>query len=206
MEVRLYTGTGAACNMYLVRDEKSKEAFMVDAGSFDHELFVYAKERDLNIKYLILTHGHADHIGGVEEYKKAFPDMKVVASIKEEEVLKEPSYNYSREIWQRAITVEPDIFVKDYDILKVQDMELLILETPGHTKGGISILCEDVLFSGDTLFKHSVGRTDLYGGSMSELIKSIKEKLFTLPEQTQVFPGHMSATTIGYERENNPFV
>lgn len=206
MEIRLYLGQGTACNTYLVRDEKTKEAFMVDAGSYDHDLFVFVKEKNLNVKYLILTHGHGDHIGGVEEYRKAFPDMKVVSSLKEKETLEEPSLNYSREIWGRPIAVTPDITVKDYDILKVAELELLILETPGHTEGGISILCEDALFSGDTLFKHGVGRTDLHGGSMSELLKSIKEKLFTLPDETQVFPGHMGVTTIGYEKENNPFV
>ena len=206
MEIRLYAGEGSASNTYLVRDEKTREAFIVDAGSFNHDLYVYAKERELNIKYLILTHGHGDHIGGVAEYREAFPDMKVAAAVKEEEALKDPSLNYSREIWGRPVTVEPDILVKDYDILRVAGLELLILETPGHTKGGISILCEDALFSGDTLFKHSVGRTDLHGGSINELLKSIKEKLFTLPPETQVFPGHMGTTTIGYEKENNPFV
>lgn len=206
MEIRLYGGRGVAANSYLVSDEKTKAAFIVDAGKYNHDLVIYVIENDLDIKYLILTHGHGDHIGGVLEYKEAFPQMQVVASIEEKEMLNNPSMNYSQSIWGIETSFDADIYVNDGDLLKVGNLDLKVLHVPGHSKGGIGIYVDKALFSGDSLFRQSIGRTDLFGGDYEKLIASIKDKFFSLPEDTEIYPGHETTSNIAYEKENNPFV
>lgn len=206
MEIKIYGQQGAACNTYLVMDSKTNQGFIVDAGIYDAELVKEAQKRGATLTHLILTHGHGDHISGVEGYRQAFPQLKVVAHEEEQEMLKNPELNFSREIWGKSIAVQLDETVKEGDSLFVGDMELQFLHTPGHTKGGLCILVERVLFSGDTLFRNSIGRTDFPGGSFEEIHDSIHHKLFVLPDDTDVFPGHMEPTNIGYEKENNFFV
>lgn len=195
-----------ASNTYLVVDDIAKRAFIVDAGKFEQQLVDEAAKRELNVSHLFLTHGHGDHIGGVADYKKAFPELQVVAHEDEKEFLLDPKQNFSREIWDSEISIKADIYVKDQEKLIVGPFELTFIHTPGHTKGGMCILVDEVLFSGDTLFRQSIGRTDFPGGSFDEIKNSINKKLFALPDDTDVFPGHMEPTTIGFEKENNPFV
>ena len=195
-----------ASNTYLVVDDIAKRAFIVDAGKFEQQLVDEAAKRELNVSHLFLTHGHGDHIGGVADYKKAFPELQVVAHEDEKEFLLDPKQNFSREIWAIEISIKADIYVKDQEKLIVGPFELTFIHTPGHTKGGMCILVDEVLFSGDTLFRQSIGRTDFPGGSFDEIKNSINKKLFALPDDTDVFPGHMEPTTIGFEKENNPFV
>ena len=195
-----------ASNTYLVVDDIAKRAFIVDAGKFEQQLVDEAAKRELNVSHLFLTHGHGDHIGGVADYKKAFPELQVVAHEDEKEFLLDPKQNFSREIWASEISIKADIYVKDQEKLIVGPFELTFIHTPGHTKGGMCILVDEVLFSGDTLFRQSIGRTDFPGGSFEEIKDSINKKLFALPDDTDVFPGHMEPTTIGFEKENNPFV
>lgn len=195
-----------ASNTYLVVDDIAKRAFIVDAGKFEQQLVDEAAKRELNVSHLFLTHGHGDHIGGVADYKKAFPELQVVAHEDEKEFLLDPKQNFSREIWASEISIKADIYVKDQEKLIVGPFELTFIHTPGHTKGGMCILVDEVLFSGDTLFRQSIGRTDFPGGSFDEIKNSINKKLFALPDDTDVFPGHMEPTTIGFEKENNPFV
>ncbi len=194
-------------NTYLAVDEKTNEGFIVDPGGYNKVLTKEVRDNDVKIKYIILTHGHSDHICGVNEHKAEFPDAKIVAYKDEEAMLENPNLNQSPGFGVPYST-KADILVSDGDELKVGDVTLKFIHTPGHTEGGMCIYVEEAkaLFSGDTLFRQSIGRTDFPGGSYKEIMDSIRKKLFLLPDDTNVFPGHMGTTSIGFEKENNPFV
>ena len=193
-------------NTYLVCDETSRLGFIVDLGGYSKELKNIIEKNDIQIQYIVLTHGHGDHIGGVQEHLKDFPDAKVVCSRAEEKMLLDPELNEAHHFGPEKVSFKPDILVDDGDTLTVGNMTMKFIMTPGHTEGGMCILIDDVLFSGDTLFCRSIGRTDLAGGDFRTIMESIKKKLFLLPDETQVLPGHMGTTTIGFEKEHNPFV
>lgn len=194
-------------NTYLAVDENTNEGFIVDPGGYNKVLTKEVRDNDVNIKYIILTHGHSDHICGVNEHKAEFPDAKIVAYKDEEAMLENPNLNQSPGFGVPYST-KADILVSDGDELKVGDVTLKFIHTPGHTEGGMCIYVKEAkaLFSGDTLFRQSIGRTDFPGGSYKEIMDSIRKKLFLLPDDTNVFPGHMGTTSIGFEKENNPFV
>ena len=179
----------------------------MDPGGYNKVLTKEVRDNDVNIKYIILTHGHSDHICGVNEHKAEFPDAKIVAYKDEEAMLENPNLNQSSGFGVPYST-KADILVSDGDELKVGDVTLKFIHTPGHTEGGMCIYVKEAkaLFSGDTLFRQSIGRTDFPGGSYKEIMDSIRKKLFLLPDDTNVFPGHMGMTSIGFEKENNPFV
>ena len=193
-------------NTYLVCDETSRLGFIVDLGGYSKELKNIIEKNDIQIQYIVLTHGHGDHIGGVQEHLRDFPDAKVVCSRAEEKMLLDPELNEAHHFGPEKVSFKPDILVDDGDTLTVGNMTMKFIMTPGHTEGGMCILVDDVLFSGDTLFCRSIGRTDLAGGDFRTIMESIKKKRFLLPDETQVLPGHMGPTTIGFEKENNPFV
>ncbi|MFV0517588.1 MAG: MBL fold metallo-hydrolase [Aminipila sp.] len=206
MQINCIPSGALGVNTYYVRDEITNKGFIVDPGGFSPSMEDLIKKDHCNVEYIILTHGHGDHIGGVNDYKATFPTAKVMACIHEKDMLLDPRMNMSRECCGKDISIDADIWVNDNDTVKIGNMELKFLYTPGHTPGGMCILIDNVLFSGDTLFQQSIGRTDFPGGSFPQLKAAIHNKLFTLDDNITVYPGHMGSTTIGLEKRSNPFV
>lgn len=208
MNVRNMPSGMLMVNTYLVIDENTKKGFIVDPGGFDKKLCSVVEQSGISLEYIILTHGHVDHIGGVEDYRKKFPQIKVVAAKAELEMLKNPDFNMSSMMGMSPVSLVPDITVVEGDCISVGDIDIRFVMTPGHSPGGMCIIIdkEKVVFSGDTLFAQSIGRTDFPGCSFEKLINSIKEKLFILDDDTVVYPGHMNSTSIGFEKRHNPFV
>ena len=195
-----------AVNTYIAADETTKKAFVVDPGGYNADMVNYIKDNHFELEYIILTHGHGDHIGGVPGLMKDFPGAMLAVGILDRPMVEDAKVNMSAMIYGYPVSFTADRCLTDGETLKIGDMELKFIHTPGHTPGGMCILVGDVLFSGDTLFEQSIGRTDFPGSSYTDIVKSIKEKLFALPDDTKVMPGHMGLTTIGYEKESNPFV
>ena len=192
-------------NTYLVVDESTKLGFLVDPGGPKDVIVNHLKEEGIQLKYLILTHAHGDHIGGLDFFQKE-TGARIVVHEADQPMLAEPKLNFTLSIQGSPISHQADLLVIDGDRLQIGNMEVEFLHTPGHTRGGMCIHVDGALFSGDTLFASSIGRTDFPGSSFEQIRDSIHEKLFPLPGDTVVYPGHMGTTTIGFERENNPFV
>ena len=192
-------------NCYLIYNQKSREAVVVDPA--DNGAFVLNKCRELQVKpvAVILTHGHFDHILAVEDICRAF-SCQVYAGREEDRLLQDSSMNLSTIMGTERTIVCADVLVKEKDELSLAGFKWNVLETPGHTAGSVCyyIPSEQILFSGDTLFAGSLGRTDWPTGDQKEIVSSIREKLLPLPEETKVFPGHGEGTTIGRERRYNP--
>lgn len=189
-------------NTYLLWDETSKEAMIIDPANQSRALLEAIK--DLNLKFIVNTHGHGDHIGG-NKFLKENTQAKLAIHELDAPMLTDSSKNLSTHWGANLVCPEADIKLRDDDFLQLGENKVKIIHTPGHSRGGICLLVEDLLFCGDTLFAESIGRTDLPGGDYSTIIRSIKEKLFILNDKTKVLPGHGPETTIGYEKVNNPF-
>lgn len=188
-------------NCYIIIDENNRDAIIIDPGKKSSGFFEYIDKLNINIKYMLLTHGHFDHTGGVLEIKRIY-NPKLVISKVDQELIKNKKdlfgpYSINNEY------IEADILPKDNDIINFNDIKIKCIETPGHTPGGMCFLISNFLFSGDTLFQGSIGRTDFYGGDYDSLIKSIKEKLMKLEDSVIVYPGHGASSTIGEEKMSN---
>ena len=194
-------------NCYLVINTDSRELILIDPGDNAPALIKAIEDMGLSLKGVLLTHGHFDHAGAANEVADHF-GVYVYAHENEEEVLKTPSLNLSGGMMGAPDTYRADKLLKDGEEVTLGGMTFVTLFTPGHTQGGCSFYFKEkkAVFSGDTLFCRSVGRTDFPGGSMSVLAKSIKDKLYTLPGDTTVYPGHEGITTIAEEMAENPFV
>ena len=192
-------------NCYIVACDETKEAMVIDPGGDANAIIEKAKELSLIVKYIAVTHGHGDHIGGLIELKDKTGALIVIHE-GDQELLIDAEKNYSTQMTMENIEADADKLLQDGDILQVGQLSIEVIHTPGHTKGGICLKAEDCLFSGDTLFNRSIGRTDLPGGSLDEIMTSIKNKLMILDEDVKVFPGHGSATTIGKEKATNPYI
>ncbi len=192
-------------NCYFLYREDSKECIFVDPADQGGNIYKAMTKNGFKIAAVLLTHGHFDHIWGTKELCE-LSGAKLYALDAEKELLKDARKNVSSQAG-RAYTTDADIYLKDGDELTIADMTFQVIATPGHTAGGCCYYFKEAgfLVSGDTLFQDSVGRTDFPTGSMGTLVRSIKEKLFVLPDETKVYPGHGDNTTIGYEKKYNPF-
>lgn len=201
---RMVLGT-CSTNTYFVYREGSQDAVVIDPADYGEYIFESLQKNGFRVAAILLTHGHFDHIWGCEKLR-ALSGVKVYANEAEKDLLGDAKKNISAQAG-RACTLNADEYLKDGDVLEIAGITFQMIATPGHTPGGCCYYMEEagMLICGDTLFEESVGRTDFPGGSMSTLVRSIKEKLFTLPESTKCYPGHGGSTTIGYEKENNPF-
>lgn len=190
-------------NFYYLHREKSAETIAIDPADHGDLLCRKLTEKGLKITAILLTHGHFDHISGVRAMKDAC-GAPVYASVLEERVCGDAYLNESQ-IYTSPVTVRPDVWLHDGQKITLAGITLLMLSTPGHTEGSCCYYIEDghILFSGDTLFCESYGRTDNPTGSESAIVHSIWEKLFVLPDDTVVYPGHEGITTIGHEKQYN---
>ena len=193
-------------NSYIMVNHDTNECIVFDPADEAHVLKEIFNTPQFKLKAIFLTHGHIDHIGAVNELKDTY-HVPVYASKEESEMILPKVGKNLSVMFGNPITVEVDEELRDGQKVDIIGTTLECLLTPGHTAGGMCYYCEELksVISGDTLFCESVGRTDFPTGSGSTLERSIREKLFTLPEDTKVFPGHMNMTTIGWEKENNPY-
>ena len=187
-------------NCYLVFD-KNKNGFLIDPVYPGGKIENYIYTNKINIEFILLTHTHFDHVLGLNYFKDKFK-VNVYASEDSKNIANDPDYNLSRGYC--ALSVKVDEYLKDME--EFSKYNIKALKTPGHSLDSMSYKVGDHIFSGDTLFNLSIGRSDFPGGSYNILINSIKDKLFIYDDQTKVHPGHGESTSIGFEKNNNPFL
>ena len=193
-------------NCYFVYREGSSKVIFIDPADYGDQIFKAMKDNGFEVAAILLTHGHFDHIWGCSRLRQ-LTSAPVYAYEGEEKVLLSADLNVSAGAG-RACTVKANTLLKDGEEVTIEGMTFKLIATPGHTQGSCCYYFEEanMLISGDTLFEESVGRTDLPTGSMSTLVRSVKDKLFELPDDVVVYPGHGDSTTIGHEKKYNPFI
>ena len=201
------------CNCYIVSDTVTKKAYLIDPGAETRDLMVYLYSENLELEGILITHGHLDHVGGIEMVLGTYQapvyyhagDMPLYLSL----ALQAESFGFDLEELQARQPKAGEPSLEDNRVFSFDAGMVRVLHTPGHTPGSVCFYAEGeapVLFSGDTLFEGSIGRTDLWGGSFPQIMESIKTRLMTLPDNVRVLPGHGEFTTIGRERSKNPFI
>lgn len=205
MEIKTCVLGRVGTNCYLVYNKATKEAVIVDPADDGAQIADKCRELGLSPAAILLTHGHFDHIMAAEDVRQEF-NIKIYASVIEDAMLSDPGLNLSGGFTGVQVGFHGDELLKDGDRLDLIGFQWLVMETPGHTTGSVCYYVpeEQVVFAGDTLFNGSFGRTDLPTGSSRQIVASIFDKVFALPEDTVVYPGHGDATSIGYEKQNNP--
>ncbi len=201
--LRLPVGKLAA-NCYILADLPSKKAFVIDPGGDPDEILHVLKENDLTVAMIINTHGHWDHTGA-NQVMHAATCVPIAIHEADKGFLPEADLNLSSQLDRPTPCGEAEVLLHDGDVLELGRLQISVMHTPGHTPGGVCLRCGEVVFTGDTLFAGSMGRTDLAGGDPVAIDHSLKEILMQLPDELIVLPGHGGATTIGRERQNNPF-
>lgn len=192
-------------NNFLLIDEESKEAVLIDCTQEDGDIEKVLLENNAKLKFILLTHGHFDHVLGVNYFKNKYNCQVLLHE--DDKQLVENMPEFARNFGLPPVEIQKiDEYLKDGDIIKFGKNEVKVIHTPGHSKGCVCYLINEDLFSGDTLFYECIGRTDLPGGSFKQIVSSIKEKLFVLDDNVKVYPGHGYLSTIGHEKANNQFV
>ena len=192
-------------NCYIVYDENTREAIIFDCGDEAEKISYCIEKENLKIKNIILTHGHFDHIMAAGELKAKYPDAKLGIHASEERFLKDSSLSLTDFTNSFVNIPDADFTFENGDEITVGSSTFKVIHTPGHTSGSCCFLCENLLISGDTLFRQSIGRCDFPTGNINEMENSIINILYKLDDNTKVYPGHGDATTIHYEKKNNCF-
>ncbi len=200
---RLVTGV-LDVNTYIIGCPQTHEGAIIDPGGNEEEILDTVHDEGLSVKYIINTHGHLDHSVG-NKYIKEKTGAPIIIHCEDAIMLIIPQDPLLSIMLHEYSMVPADIQVNEGDIIEVGNIALKVIHTPGHTPGGMCLLTENIIFTGDTLFSGSIGRTDLVGGSYKTLIQSIKEKLMVLDGNLKVLPGHGESTSIKHERQSNPF-
>lgn len=193
-------------NCYILKDDNSSAGLVIDPGGNPERIMPYIVENGIDVKMIVNTHGHWDHIGAVDELRELL-EVKLAIHRQDADMLTSARGNLSAFMGANGVMKPAEVLLENGDIIEFGSCKLKVIHTPGHTVGGICLYDgEDVLFSGDTLFYGSVGRTDFPGGSMQELIKSIRNSLAEVADSAVVYPGHGPATNMGEERRSNPYL
>lgn len=192
-------------NCYILYDDVSKECSIIDPGGSFRQIVDFIERKDLKAKYILLTHSHADHIGALQDLLDKYDGIELIASSRERKLLNNPMYNLTTRFNMKHTQFEATKYVEDKDTIKMGEHTITFYLTPGHTAGSMCIGVGDMLFTGDTLFAGSIGRTDLPTGSFDEISKSLV-KLASMNENLTILPGHGPSSTIGQEKRTNPFL
>lgn len=191
---------GVSC--YIVADPATKEACVIDPGADASKIMNFIRKNGLELKFVINTHGHGDHIAANKDL-----GVPVYIHVADKDCLTDPKKNLSAGIFMvDIISPKASRILEDGDVIELGNLKLKVIHTPGHTKGSISLALDNMIFTGDTLFHGGVGRADLLGGDEDELLDSIRKKLLVFKDDTVIYPGHGGPSTIGEERINNPFL
>ncbi len=205
MILEILTVGALETNCYILGEEKTKQCVVIDPGGDFEIIEEHLNKLRLKVKYIILTHGHVDHIGALSQLKKA-TKAEILIHSKDSAMLYDPNQNLSIFSGDEIIATKADKALEEGDAIECGGIKLEVLHTPGHTPGSISLLTDKMIFTGDALFCGSIGRTDFPGSSYQKLIRSIKDKILSKEDELIIYPGHGPSSTIGEERKNNPFL
>lgn len=205
MRVKKFTNGSFAENCYLAVDESTNEAVIVDPGSNVKVISQMIDEEKCQLKYVLNTHGHSDHIGANTEICSKYNAPLGIHPL-DAPMLTDAKLNLSNYWGLDILSKKADFFLNENDVLAIGKSKLRVVHTPGHSPGGICLIGDKFIFSGDSLFAEAIGRTDFPGGSTEDLIKNLQEKVLTLDDDVIVYPGHGPATTIGHERKYNAYL
>ena len=204
MKIKVFVDSVMQENSYIYYDEKTLEAVIIDPALCLEKGKKFIDDNKLNVKYIMLTHSHADHVADAEALKE-YTGAAIIANKDEREMLIDAKKNLSSDFFTHGIEFEADKYVSEGDKIQLGNNTFTFIDTPGHTTGGMCIRCNNDLFTGDTLFMGSIGRTDLYGGNYDKMLKSLK-KLSKLEDDLNIYPGHGPASTIGTEKASNYYM